>query len=100
MIITDTQPYSMVEDKGFLALMKFAFPHYKVPCRNYFVSYIEKLYEEKVKVLTEKLKETAHVALTTDLWSSLYRKKSRYIDNIDIKLSIYRYYRYLKKVIS
>jgi hypothetical protein len=46
MIITDTQPYSMVEDKGFLALMKFAFPHYKVPCRNYFVSYIEKLYEE------------------------------------------------------
>jgi hypothetical protein len=70
MIIIDTQPYSIVEDNGFLALMNAAFPHYQVPCRNYFFSYIEKLFNEKIKVLTEKLKETEHVALTTDLWTS------------------------------
>ena len=43
MIIIDTQPYSIVEDNGFLALLSVAFPYYKVPCRNYFVNYIEKL---------------------------------------------------------
>ena len=70
MIIIDLQPYSIVEDKGFLALMNAAFPHYQVPSRPYFVSYIDKLYEEKFTMLFEKLQETKHVALTTDLWTS------------------------------
>ena len=64
------QPYSIVEEIGFLALIKAAFPHYQVPSRPYFVSYIEKLYTEKFTILYEQLHETKHVALTTDLWTS------------------------------
>ena len=52
MIIIDLQPYSIVEDQGFLALLNAAFPHYKVPSRQYFTyltySHIDKLYQEKL----------------------------------------------------
>ena len=36
MIACDNQPYSFVEDIGFLKLMKEAQPRYKVPTRNIF----------------------------------------------------------------
>ena len=70
MIIIDLQPYSIVEDTGFLSLMKAAIPHYQVLCLKYFVTYIEKLFQEKSQVIIEKLKETEHVALITDLRTS------------------------------
>ena len=34
MIIQDLQPVSIVEDSGFKALIAFAFPQNKIPCRK------------------------------------------------------------------
>ena len=51
--------------------MNAAFLHYQVPCRKYFVTYIEKLFQERSQVIVEKLKETEHVSVTTDLITSL-----------------------------
>ena len=70
MIALDCQPFSIVEDVGFKALIKLVAPHYVLPGRKFFTSMIEKMYEEKVVELQEKLKKAEHTAITTDLWSS------------------------------
>lgn len=71
MIACDNQPFSFVEDIGFLKLMRETEPRYKVPCRKYFQSIVlPSMYEEcKEKILS--LLETAEVvSLTSDIWTS------------------------------
>jgi hypothetical protein len=50
MIIMDTQPHSIVEDVGFKQLIAAAFPHYKIQCRKYFTTLIEKLEQLKSEI--------------------------------------------------
>jgi hypothetical protein len=45
-IVSDCQAYRVVEDDGFKALIKLAFPKYKLPGREFFKSFITKLYEK------------------------------------------------------
>ena len=49
-IVSDCQAYSVVEDDGFIALIKLAFPKYKMPGREFFKSYITKLYEKYLDI--------------------------------------------------
>ena len=52
-------------------MIKFSFPYYKLPGKDYFVGLIEKLHEEKLEVLKSKLDKATSVCLTSDLWTSI-----------------------------
>jgi hypothetical protein len=71
MIILDTQPYTVVEDRGFTKLISAAFPHYKLLSRTYFTNYISKLYDEKLIILHKELQNVQNISITTDLWTSI-----------------------------
>ena len=45
-IVSDCQAYHVVEDEGFKALIKLAFPKYNLPGREFFKSFISKLFEK------------------------------------------------------
>jgi hypothetical protein len=53
LIFIDTQSFSIVENLGFQALIKLAFPHYELPGRKYFTTYVADLSEK----LRENVKE-------------------------------------------
>ncbi|XP_054261417.1 zinc finger BED domain-containing protein 4-like [Macrosteles quadrilineatus] len=69
-------PYSLVQEEGFVDLMKLVEPKYKVPCRTTFSrSLIPELYlstknrvEEDIKTNLEKGLNS--VAISSDLWTS------------------------------
>jgi hypothetical protein len=63
----DTQPYSIVEDLGFQALIKLAFPHYELPGIKYFTSYVADWSEKLRKNVKDKLNEAEIFHFTTDL---------------------------------
>ena len=63
LIFLDSQPYSMVENIGFQALIKLAFPNYQLPGRKYFTELVEEI---NLK-LNLKLENVEHVHLTSDL---------------------------------
>lgn len=71
MIVKDYQPLSIVENQGFLNYSKKLQPLYTPPTRKHLVSkLLPDLYEEvKLKVQC-MLKDAAHVAVTTDMWTS------------------------------
>ena len=72
MIAIDSQPFSIVEDTGFVRLMKHTCPRYIVPSRKYFSEKnIPKMYTN----LRQRLFEDIHsddnfsISFTTDIWS-------------------------------
>jgi len=71
MIARDLQPISIVEDRGFIALLKILDPRYQIPSRKKMMECtINNMYAEcKAKVMT-KLQHANHVILTTDMWTS------------------------------
>lgn len=74
MIATDLQPYSFVEDEGFLDLIKFMDPCYKVPCKKTFAeTIIPQLYAEMHHKLQNILcsSDVEHIGFTTDIWTSI-----------------------------
>ncbi|XP_066966369.1 zinc finger BED domain-containing protein 4-like [Macrobrachium rosenbergii] len=71
MIATDLQPISIVEDKGFKNFVHGLDPRYVMPSRRDLTrKYLPALYEEAVKQVQGDLRDTPHVSLTTDLWTS------------------------------
>ena len=75
MIVKDLQPVSIVEDEGFCNLIHFSFIDYKVPCRDTITKRIEKMFESEEKNLILDLEKAAHVAITTDGWTSQQNQK-------------------------
>ncbi|XP_022825647.1 zinc finger BED domain-containing protein 4-like [Spodoptera litura] len=72
LFVCDMQPFSIVEDKGFRELIKFAFPNYTIPSRKYFANnLLPGLYEE-VKTATKisVSEDASSICLTTDIWTS------------------------------
>ena len=71
MIARDCQPYSVVEDAGFNALVHVLEPRYHIPSRKYFretvIPGIVKTVEAKIKT---KLEGVNYISFTTDVWSS------------------------------
>lgn len=71
MIACDNQPYSFVEDIGFLKLMKEAQPRYKVPTRKYFqYSVLPSMYKECKAKISSLLETAEAISLTSDIWTS------------------------------
>lgn len=75
MMALDFQPCSIVEDQGFMQLLKIAEPRYSLPCRTTFSrNIIPKLYEDKRLKMVEKFahdgKNLQSLSITTDLWTS------------------------------
>lgn len=70
-IAKDMQPCSVIECEGFRQLMNVLEPRYNIPSRRHFgTTVIPKLYDETRGEIEKELSDTAHVALTTDGWTS------------------------------
>lgn len=69
MIVGGNLPISIVEQTWFKIFMKIIDPKFAIPGRRRITSLIENEYQNKRKVLTEKLAEADSVSLTLDLWS-------------------------------
>ena len=75
MIAVDMQPFSIVGDVGFCRFMAEVEPWYALLSRRYFSESVIPSIHAKVK-LSELLKSTRHVSVTTDIWSSAYSHHS------------------------
>ena len=71
MITIDMQPISIVEDSGFKGLVNVLDKRYAVPSRRAVMTRLHKAYESTRSTVQKKLDSTEHVAITTDLWTSL-----------------------------
>ena len=68
MIALDLKPIRMVEGEGFLELLHYLEPGYKVPCRKFITKMVRKKHELIKEKLQSKLdKEATSVSLTTDI---------------------------------
>lgn len=71
MIVSDLQPSSLVEDKGFRSLLRVMDPRYVLPSRRDIKrKLLPDMYNDVVKRLKQELRETPYVALTPDIWTS------------------------------
>jgi zinc finger BED domain-containing protein 4 len=67
LIFLGTQPFSIVENLGFQALIKLAFPDYEFPGRIYFTTYVADLSEKLRENVKDKLREAEIVHFKSDL---------------------------------
>lgn len=71
MICWDLQPFSIVEDRGFRALVKHLEPRYTIPSRNHFATkVIPEMYSETKAKVMDLLQDSDYVSFTTDMWTS------------------------------
>lgn len=71
MICKDLQPYSIVDDVGFRAVIEAAEPRYTMPSRKTFsTEIIPRLHMETVATIKSEIGSASTVALTTDAWTS------------------------------
>ena len=70
MMAVNSQPFSIVEDIGFLRLMGNVCPKYTMPSRKYFA---EKIIPEMYTTIKVRLLQDIHgkfsISFTTDIWS-------------------------------
>ena len=77
MIAVDLQPFSIVGNVGFCRFMAEVEPRYALPSRRYFSkSFIPRIHAKVKYQVSELLKSTSHVSVTTDIWSSAYSHHS------------------------
>uniref|UniRef100_A0A671PSY3 BED-type domain-containing protein n=1 Tax=Sinocyclocheilus anshuiensis TaxID=1608454 RepID=A0A671PSY3_9TELE len=71
-IASDLHPYSVVEGRGFRAMMHTMDPRYKIPSRRFFAeTVIPNLYQSTKTTVLESLKKAGKIALTCDAWTSV-----------------------------
>ena len=71
MMAVDLQPFSLVEDPGFCRLMREADPQYIIPSRRYFSDVlIPQIHTKITSLVSQLLKSTQLISVTTDIWSS------------------------------
>ena len=68
MIVTDTQPFTVVDDKGFRAFVQKLDPTYQLPSRSTIKAMVERKYEEEKR---KTIVELEKVSITADMWTSL-----------------------------
>ncbi|XP_066964239.1 zinc finger BED domain-containing protein 4-like [Macrobrachium rosenbergii] len=73
MITTDMQPAYIVEDKGFIKFVGKLDPCYELPSRRTVMrKLLPEAYEDAKRRLKNTLQDTDHLALTTDIWTSMH----------------------------
>ena len=70
MIARDICPISIVDDPGFLNLLKVAEPRYAVPCRSTVLRNLSDLYTEEKRRIRGIVASADYLCCTTDMWSS------------------------------
>ena len=70
MMVSDNQPFSIVEDQGFIELIAHLEPHYLIPSRKYFTQdALPKLYSEVRGMIANELDQAMFISFTSDLWT-------------------------------
>ncbi|XP_043285750.1 E3 SUMO-protein ligase ZBED1-like [Venturia canescens] len=69
MIAADHWPLSIVESRGFRALMKEVVPLYSIPSRKTITKTLELKYEQMRKVYRDRLALQTSITLTCDIWT-------------------------------
>lgn len=75
MIAKDHQPFSIVDNEGFRAVMKVAAPLYKIPSRKTITIRLDDKYhviQNKIKAILSSIK---NLSLTSDIWTDPYNTK-------------------------
>ncbi|XP_063226693.1 zinc finger BED domain-containing protein 4-like [Bacillus rossius redtenbacheri] len=72
----DNKPFSTVEGKGFLQLMKEVCPLYKVPCRETIKNRIDEKYEAMSDLFKTYIKNADNYCITYDIWTETMQTKS------------------------
>ncbi|CAG9862308.1 unnamed protein product [Phyllotreta striolata] len=75
-IVQDNLPFSTVERKGFLNLMKEVAPLYKVPTRNCIKDRIDKKFEVLSETFKRLIESVKYFTITTDIWTADMQTKS------------------------
>ncbi len=70
MIAVDCQPYSIVEDVGFLRPMKKLKPNYQLPSRKYFSEKIVPSIYGSMFEVRIVVNEVEHISFTSEIWTS------------------------------
>ena len=60
------QPFNIVEDDGFRAIIKFAFPFYDLPCRKTICQQLQDQFESTKKRLKGLLMSIPFLSLTSN----------------------------------
>ena len=70
-LVKDMRPYSLVENAGFINLVKTLDSRYQIPSRTYFSeTLIPDLYNAEKGALMKDISSASSIALTTDGWTS------------------------------
>lgn len=70
MIARDIRPINIVDDAGFLNLLKVAEPRYAVPCRSTILRNLSDLYTTEKRRIYGIAASADYLCCTTDMWSS------------------------------
>ena len=70
MIARDIRPINIVDDAGFLNLLKVAEPRYAVPCRSTILRNLSDLYTTEKRRIRGIVASADYLCCTTDMWSS------------------------------
>ena len=71
MIALDDHPFSIVDDGGFVSLLKVLEPRYNIPSRKYFTdTVIPKICDDVKCTVVKEIANASHISLTTDIWST------------------------------
>ena len=71
MVALDCQPISIVEDSGFINLIKFLRPNYPLPSRRYFTErIIPCVYNTALDFLRNVIENCQFISFSTDIWST------------------------------
>ena len=70
MIITDLQPWTMVEDEGFQAMLQTASPQYRLKTEKFYRSRLDSFYKEQFDLVKLILKPIQFLSFTCDHWTN------------------------------
>ncbi len=71
MVALDNQPFSIVEDSGFKALIKSLEPRYSLPSRRYITETVIPIITEEITVKVEaELAQVQYLSFTTYIWTT------------------------------
>ena len=77
MIATDCHPLSLVEDEGFICLLKELEPRYSLPSRRYFTdNVLTELFESLRDTVLQMITGVKYLSFTTDIWSTCVSNES------------------------
>ena len=71
MLVIDLRPAAKVEGVGFGRLINYLEPNYRVPSAMHMAKCVTEKYKAAKIKLIEMLTEPMHIALSTDIWTSI-----------------------------